>query len=115
MNSFMGPSGLWLKFGRLAQKCDGWDSVVTARALTTLIAFPFGRDTTATTEPPTTILQATGTTVPVATDSGDEAMPDEDQARVEERLKTPEQTTVPLPPSTAKRPALVPVPRAPAT
>jgi transposase InsO family protein len=48
---------------------------------------------------------------PTATDSGEEEMPDEDEAQAEEQLKTPEQTTVSLPPSAPKKPAPAPATR----
>ena len=41
-------------------------------------------------------------------------MPDEDEAQAEEQLKTPEQTTITLPPGAPKKPALAPIPPAPA-
>lgn len=55
---------------------------------------------------------STRTTAPVATDSGEEEMPDEDEAQAQEQPKTPKPTAAPLPPSAPKKPAPAPVTQA---
>jgi hypothetical protein len=91
----------------------------TSNTVTVRIPLPFPSNTATSTQsqstptylptPPISKASTSTTTAPVATDSGEEEMPDEDEAQVEEQLKTPEQTAVPLPPSAPKKPAPAPV------